>query len=203
MGRAVRRMMKCNICKASYPSFSKELRSKLTQRSHRIQNPKCLEEQARLRELYEKAGNTGDLVFPDDDVEADFVIDGMSDGVELIFEKDEGQSQQIHDVVDDDPENTEEEEKEDSDFEMEDDFAEEIDVDDIDSEADSVDSYDRSKKIENMMYDSSELLELEHDLEENQRMVEFDFQVAEEKKNPREKSYCSTFHSRKNPLKNV
>ena len=99
-------------------------------------------------------------------MEADCVIDGMSDGVELIFEHDEGQSQQIHDVVDDDPENTEEEEKEDSDFEMEDDFAEEIDLDDIDSEADSVDSYDRSKKIENMMYDASELLELEHDVEE-------------------------------------
>ena len=49
---------------------------------------------------------------------------------------------------------------------MEDDFAEEIDLDDIDSEADSVDSYDRSKKIENMMDDASELLELEHDVEE-------------------------------------
>ena len=73
-------------------------------------------------------------------------------------------------LVDDDPENTEEEEEEeeeeDSDFEVEDDFAEEIDLDDIDSEADSVDSYDRSKKIENMMYDASELLELEHDVEE-------------------------------------
>ena len=92
-------MMKCNICKASYPSFSKELRSKLTQRSHRIQNLYCLEEQARLRELHEKAGNTGNLVFPDDDVEADFVIDGMSDGGELNIEHDEGQSQQSADVA--------------------------------------------------------------------------------------------------------
>jgi hypothetical protein len=181
MGRALVRMMKCNICKASYPSFSKELRSKLTQRSHRIKNPKCLKEQVRLRELHEKAGNTGELVFPDDDEEADCVIDGMSDGVELIIEHDEGQSQQIHDVVDDDTENTEEEKKEDSDFEIQDDLAEEKDIDDNDSLADSVDSYDRSKKIENMMYDASEVLELAHDVEDNQRMVEFDFQVAEEK----------------------
>ena len=72
---------------------------------------------------------------------------------------------------------------------MEDDFAEEKDIDDNDSEADSVDSYDRSKKIENLMYDASEVLEMEHDVEENERMVDYDFQVAEEKKNPREKSY--------------
>ena len=92
-------MRKCNICKASYPSFSKELRSQLTQRTHRFKNKKCVEEQARLRELYEKAGNTGNLVFPDDDVEADFVIDGMSDGGELNIEHDEGQSQQSADVA--------------------------------------------------------------------------------------------------------
>ena len=61
MGRAVVRMMKCNICKASYPSFSIELRSKLTQRTHRFKNKKCVEEQARLRKLHEEAGNIGDL----------------------------------------------------------------------------------------------------------------------------------------------
>jgi hypothetical protein len=128
MGRALVRMMKCNICKASYPSFSKELRSKLTQRSHRIQNPKCLKEQARLRKLHEKAGNIGDLLFLDDDEEVDVATEGMSDGGEWNIQLDEGQSQHSNDAVDDDPENTEKEEKEDSDFEMEADFAEEKDV---------------------------------------------------------------------------
>ena len=157
MGRAVVRMMKCNICKASYPSFSIELRSKLTQRSHRIQNPKCLKEQDRLRKLHEEAGNIGDLVFLDDDEVVEAATDGMSDGGEWNIEFDEGQSQQSDDAVDNDPENTEVEKKEDSDFEMEDDFAEEKDIDDIDSDADSVDSYDRSKKMENLMYDASEV----------------------------------------------
>ena len=99
MGKVVRRMRKCNICKASYPSFSKELRSKLTHRSHRIKNLDCLKEQDRLRELHEKAGNTGDLVFPDDDEEADSVIVGMSDGGEFNIEHDEGQNQQTDDIA--------------------------------------------------------------------------------------------------------
>ena len=189
MGKVVKRLRKCNICKASYPSFSKEFRSNFSQRTHRSKNTKCLEVQGRLKELHEKAGNTGDLVFIDDDEEADFEINGMSDGGELYFELDEGQSQQSDDVGDDVPENAEERKKEDSDFEMEDDFEEEKDIDDNDSEADSVDSYDRSKKLENLMYDASEVMELDNCAEGNEGIVQFDFEVAEEKKNPRDKSF--------------
>ena len=134
MGRAAVRLMKCNICKTSYPSFSKELRSKLTQRTHRFKNKKCVEEFARLRKLHEKAGNIGDLFFLDDDEEVNVASDGIPDGVEWNIEFDEGQSEQSDDAVDNDPEKTEVEKKEDSDFEMEDDFAEEKDIDDNDSD---------------------------------------------------------------------
>ena len=149
-----------------------------------------MEEQARLRKLHEDAGNTGDLFFDDDD-DLDPEGDGISVAEDLIFENSEGQSQQSDDVDDDDPENAEEEEeeKEDSDFEIEDDFEEEKNIDDNDSDADSVDSYDRSRKIENMTYDASEVLELELAEDENHRRVEFEFQVAEEKMNPRDKSF--------------
>ena len=58
---------------------------------------------------------------------------------------------------------------------MEDDFEEEKDIDDNDSEADSVDSYDRSKKLENLMYDASEVMELDNYVEGNEGKVEFDF----------------------------
>ena len=188
MGKVLMRKRNCKICKASYSSYTREYRLKDSQRSHRNKNLNCLEEQARLRKLHEDAGNTGDLFFDDDD-DLDPEGDGISVAEDLIFENSEGQSQQSDDVDDDDPENAEEEEKkEDSDFEIEDDFEEEKNIDDNDSDADSVDSYDRSRKIENMTYDASEVLELEL-AEENQRSVEFEFQVAEEKMNPRDKSF--------------
>ena len=93
------RTRKCNICKASYSSFSKHLRSTLSQRTHRFKNKKCVEEQARLRKLHEEAGNIGDLVFLDDDEVVEAATDGMSDGGEWIIEFDEGQSQQTLQVT--------------------------------------------------------------------------------------------------------
>ena len=78
MGRVAVRLMKCKICKTSYPSFSKELRSKLTQRTHRFKNKKCVEVQARLRKLHEEAGNIGDLVFLDDDEVVEAATDGSN-----------------------------------------------------------------------------------------------------------------------------
>lgn len=68
---------------------------------------------------------------------------------------------------------------------MEDDFEEEKDIDDNDSEADSVDSYDRKLEnlmYENLMYDASEVMELDNCAEGNEGIVQFDFQVGWQKK---------------------
>jgi hypothetical protein len=79
MGRVPTKQHKCKFCKSSFFSYSEKTHVSLSHRSHRNNNKKCREEQAKLRRAHRDAGNMDEINF-DNIVDSDIEID--SGGIE-------------------------------------------------------------------------------------------------------------------------
>jgi hypothetical protein len=184
MGPTPRRELKCNICKSTFPSFKDKSNAKLSHRSHRNTNKSCLAAQERLRRQHQASGNDDEINFDyiDDEDENEIVsIDGDSAEV---FEVDFFEGNEAGEIDDEDDNNDEDGEEEEDEHDKEEDEDEEVENED--SIANSEDSYSKDRLAEDREYAEHSAKEETMDLE--QRVV-FDFERAEEKKDPRERSY--------------
>jgi hypothetical protein len=194
MGPTPKKLLPCEICKSSFPSYRSTCKDHLSHRTHRAKNERCRQEQARLRSLHLENNGNYDLNFDvasdeelskeveDDD---DFDVDGRSDkdgsdgNHEIIESAKITEDMSESAKVDEDISGFEQLEADDID-----DLNQE-DEDDEHSMADSEDSYDRRRRLENQEYKSK----LQEDKEGEEETIELNFRVAEAKRDPKDVRY--------------
>jgi len=180
MGPTPRRELKCNICKSKFGSFKDKSNDKFSLRSHRNNSKFCLAAQEQLRRQHTATGSNDEINF-------DYIED--DDENEVV--SNEGSSEEVVDYGcrDDNLPDEDEGDDDEAEIEEEDEDDDEDDDDDNeheDEEVENEDSYSKDRLAEDREY--AEQSAKEEKMDSEQRVV-FDFQRAEEKKDPRERSY--------------